>query len=631
MDEYRKYEPIFGDWYLSRLLGRGSFGKVFEITREEFGETYKAALKVISVPQDDADIRIRMAEGSDLDSVTEYYQDILKGIVNENRIMSRLKGNSNIVSYEDHQIIPHEDGIGYDILIRMELLTPLTKLMSERDLTEEETVRLGIDICKALELCHKKNIIHRDIKPQNIFISDNGYYKLGDFGIARTMEKTSGMSVKGTYRYMAPEVFKGEKYDSTADIYSLGLVLYSLLNGKREPFLPPHPAKMTPNDEEKARMRRFRGEEVPAPRDAGPMLAYIIQKACAYEPSHRYRTAKQMRTDLENYLKNYCDQIVQQAEPGAAGSAATETVADSKPASGSAADAPAVIAATAAAATERTPKKKKLIMIAAACVILCVIAGIAISNASKNKSENKNGAEPETSVTKYEIDLRDLMVEPKIVGTFNGAGGVVGGGIDEAKKEKFLNEIEDANDRVLMDQLLSGVETTFDGNDDPSNGDVITITQTYDKDLADQLGVKVTGTETKVTIQGLKDMGPMAGTWEYIKTGGQFAGSEDESYDLPTFEESEIILSDDGECTISADDTTVTGQWKVEGDQVVVRGEEEDSYPLERIGLHPALFIREAPQSYDIEPPFEEDEVLLALHYMVNDRLYATQWYRRKQ
>ena len=125
MDEYRKYEPIFGSWYLSRLIGKGSFGKVYEIVREEYGITYRSALKIITVPQDDDDIRTRMTEGTTIESISEYYEDILRDIINENEIMSKLKGNSNIVSYEDHQIIPHDDGIGYDILIRMELLTPL--------------------------------------------------------------------------------------------------------------------------------------------------------------------------------------------------------------------------------------------------------------------------------------------------------------------------------------------------------------------------------------------------------------------------------------------------------------------------------------------------------------------------
>ena len=308
INKYKKYEPIFGSWYLSRLLGKGSFGEVYEITREEYGTTYKAALKVISVPQDEDDIKTRMTEGTDIDTISEYYEGVLKEIVNENEIMSKLKGNSNIVSYEDHQIIPHEDGIGYDILIRMELLTPLRDKMLESKLDEREVVRIGIDICKALELCHKKNIIHRDIKPQNIFVSENGDYKLGDFGIARTIEKTTGeLSRKGTYNYMAPEVLKGEDYGSSVDTYSLGLVMYTLLNGNRAPFLPAAPAKVLPSEEEAARKKRFNGEPLPAPIYASPLLGHIVLKACEPNPSDRYETVSQMKTDLELFYDRYTD------------------------------------------------------------------------------------------------------------------------------------------------------------------------------------------------------------------------------------------------------------------------------------------------------------------------------------
>ncbi len=306
MEEYRKYEPLFGDWYFSRLLGTGSFGKVYEIIRKDHGTVYKSALKIISMPQDDSDIKSLMSEGMDERSIADYYKDALKDVIRENEIMFRLKATSNIVSYEDHKVIPHDDGIGYDILIKMELLTPFIDCMIRGRLSRDEIVRLGIDMCKALELCHRNHIIHRDIKPQNIFVSDNGDYKLGDFGIARSVEKTIGaLSKKGTYDYMAPEVFKGEEYDSTVDIYSLGIVLYTLLNNNRGPFLPPQPAEITSREKEAARIRRMKGERLPDPANADYMLSGIIQKACAYLPEDRFMNAGEMRKALEAYRDNY--------------------------------------------------------------------------------------------------------------------------------------------------------------------------------------------------------------------------------------------------------------------------------------------------------------------------------------
>jgi len=237
MSYYKTHEPLFGAWYITREIDEGSFGKVFEIERKDFGRTYKAALKAITIPRSQSEIKSIMADGMDADSVTAYFRGFVEELVDEFALMSRLKGNSNVVSYEDHIVVQHSTGIGWDILIRMELLMPLLDYVSSNALARKDVIQLGIDMCKALELCQKYNIIHRDIKPENIFVSEVGDYKLGDFGIARTVEKTSsGLSKKGTYTYMAPEVYRGDTYGSSVDIYSLGIVLYRLLNDNRTPF-----------------------------------------------------------------------------------------------------------------------------------------------------------------------------------------------------------------------------------------------------------------------------------------------------------------------------------------------------------------------------------------------------------
>ena len=177
---YKKYEPIFGTWKIVKEIGSGGFGRVFELEKEEFGETYRTALKAITVPADDDDLRNTMnSERLTMEEAAGYFQGIVEDMAHEFSIMAKLKGNSNIVSYEDHQVIPHEKGIGWDILIRMELLTPLLDHIRDNGIDEDEVIRLGIDMCRALELCDKRNIIHRDIKPENIFVSDLGNFKLG--------------------------------------------------------------------------------------------------------------------------------------------------------------------------------------------------------------------------------------------------------------------------------------------------------------------------------------------------------------------------------------------------------------------------------------------------------------------
>lgn len=287
------------------MIGKGAFGKVYRIEREEFGTVYQAAMKKIVIPQSEEDIEDALNEGMDEKSVTSYFQSFVEEIVGEFRLMSQLKGHTNIVSYEDHMVVPHEDGFGWDILIRMELLKSLKSVTAEKNMTEAEVIKLGIDMCNALEICGKRNIIHRDIKPENIFVTTFGEYKLGDFGIARTAEKTmSNLSKKGTYTYMAPEVYKGEEYNATADIYSLGLVMYRFMNYNRMPFLPAYPQPISFSDREASLTKRIGDVPMLAPACGSKELKRIILKACAYRMSARYQSPAEMRDELQKLLQD---------------------------------------------------------------------------------------------------------------------------------------------------------------------------------------------------------------------------------------------------------------------------------------------------------------------------------------
>ncbi len=309
--EYSVDAAVLDGWNITRLLGEGSYGKVFEIERSEFGQTYRAALKVITVPQSSAEVRSVISEGMSVSQAEAYFHGIVEELMHEFSIMFKLKGTANIVSCEDLRVLEHPDGIGWDILIRMELLHPLLPYVYQHPMARRDIIRLGIDICKALELCQRYNIIHRDIKPENIFISDNGDYKLGDFGIARTIERTtSGLSKKGTYSYMAPEVYIGKKYGFSVDTYSLGLVLYRMLNKNRGPFLPQPPEAITYDNREQALARRMSGEPLPRPFYGEGRLGEIVLKACAFDPKDRYSSPQQLRQELEAILYTQTDAAV---------------------------------------------------------------------------------------------------------------------------------------------------------------------------------------------------------------------------------------------------------------------------------------------------------------------------------
>ena len=283
-------------WELREQLGSGGFGTVYRIVRPMTSE--ESAMKVLSIPKDASEINSLRVEGFDEKSISGVYQNQLDRIINEYTLMAQMKGHPNVVRCEDCTAVPHADGIGWDVYLRMELLCPLPQYLMEHTLEEDGVIRLGTDLCSALALCERKGILHRDIKPENIFYSEYGAFKLGDFGIARTMDHTTQATHTGSYRYMAPEVYKNEKYGKEVDIYSLGLTLYWLLNNRRMPFLPTdRPAKASEN--ELALQKRMSGEPFPAPARGSEALKAVVLKACAYDPRDRYSTAEELLRALE--------------------------------------------------------------------------------------------------------------------------------------------------------------------------------------------------------------------------------------------------------------------------------------------------------------------------------------------
>ena len=291
---------VWPEWELIEKIGEGSFGKVYKAKRTERGRSFYSAIKIISIPASKGELDSVRAEMNNEQSTREYFRNLVEDCIQEIYTMEHFCGNSHVVSFEDFKVVEYLDEIGWDISIRMEYLTSFMDYCTGKELTEKEVIKLGCDLAMALIYCRKLNIIHRDVKPENIFVSRFGDFKLGDFGIAREQAHTmSNMSKKGTYSYMAPEIYKGEKYDSSIDIYSLGIVLYKLMNQNRLPFLSLDKQLITYRDKENALVRRMAGEKMPAPVNASAAFSHIILKACAYEPGKRYRKPEDMLRDLE--------------------------------------------------------------------------------------------------------------------------------------------------------------------------------------------------------------------------------------------------------------------------------------------------------------------------------------------
>lgn len=295
-----KYPDVrFPGWEVVRKLGQGSFGGVYEIQRTlPDGRTERGALKKLSVPHDREEIEEMLSKSFSTESITAHYKDQMGDLVREYSLMQELGSCGNVVTCHDIQYVQQEGGLGWDVYIRMELLRPLKKALGQ-EYREETVLKLGLDLCNALKACQKKNIIHRDIKPENILVSEDGTFKLTDFGIAKVSEKTGSGTLTGTIGYMAPEVANRQHYGASADQYSLGMVLYWMMNKRTLPFLPLPPEIPTAAQRQEAVNRRLNGDPLPPPAAGSPALKQVVLKACAFSPAHRYQSIQEFSAALE--------------------------------------------------------------------------------------------------------------------------------------------------------------------------------------------------------------------------------------------------------------------------------------------------------------------------------------------
>lgn len=205
--------------------------------------------------------------------------------------------HANIVSIYD---VGHEDNIYYIVMELIQGKTLKEIINQDGSLPWKWSVNIAIQIASALEVAHKNNIVHRDIKPHNIIITEEGVAKVTDFGIAKAVSNSTitafGTTI-GSVHYFSPEHAKGGFTDAKSDLYSLGVVMYEMLTG-RVPFDADTPVSIA---------LKHMQEKPVEPIKLNPSIPFavnqIIMKAMQKEPSLRYQTATEMIRDLSLSLK----------------------------------------------------------------------------------------------------------------------------------------------------------------------------------------------------------------------------------------------------------------------------------------------------------------------------------------
>ncbi len=327
--ECKKYEPFFGKWWINRELENDFISQIYEISStDQFGQVSTSVLKYIHIPTKGA-LDYQKSIQPSQEALKDYFWKIVERCQNRILFLEECQGRNNLVKMEEHLIVESggTDEVGWDILVRMEQQRSLKDYFSRQSATQYDVVKMWRDIANALIFCEEQNIIHRDIRPDNIYLSEDGSFKLSEFSAAVKLKQGSiwGPERVGTEKYMAPEVNLGKKYDKTVDYYSLGCTIYSILNKNCPPFYPSNPRS---EEALNANMHRIKGEKVPSLKNVSDRINYILLKSLEYKPENRYRSARELHADIDALLQAQEWELKEKflyAEPEVPIDSATET------------------------------------------------------------------------------------------------------------------------------------------------------------------------------------------------------------------------------------------------------------------------------------------------------------------
>lgn len=243
-------------------------------------------VKIISVPASRTQLDALLLAGafSDPQSALTYFKELSQDIVEEAVLLQRLSRLEGFLPYENWQVVPMEDGTGYDVYLLAPYRPTLERLLQKEPMTHLGIVNLGLDLCAALAACRRSGYLYADLRPGNICICPDREYRICDLGFL-SLASLSYTSMPERYlsAYTAPEISDAySALQNTMDTYALGRILYQACNGGELPEQIAEPPAYADSD-----------------------LSQIILKACAADPAERWEDPVQMGQALVSYLQSH--------------------------------------------------------------------------------------------------------------------------------------------------------------------------------------------------------------------------------------------------------------------------------------------------------------------------------------
>lgn len=292
MIDPKKIIPLLKNMTVEQEIGHGPIGTVYLVVRGQDGR--KLALKHISIPSHEAQTKALIFAGavSGEAEAQRYYSSLETEIKSEILMLNGIKNAPNLLKIRGYQVDRKLTGVGCDIYILSDYCMSLPTYLQNHYITRLQAVNLAIDLCSALEQLRESGLLHKDVRPSNIFMNGNHRFVLGDLGLIKLDElEYASMPDQMITDYTAPEVVAPDSgLSDSMDIYSVGMILYEIYNGG-----------ILPLDEEG--LFRRTDAELPAPKFADLALSEIILRACAFDPENRYKNPAEMKEALVLYLQ----------------------------------------------------------------------------------------------------------------------------------------------------------------------------------------------------------------------------------------------------------------------------------------------------------------------------------------